>query len=68
MNHVATSQELAAFVGQTGRIDLNGLSIQVKVQDARLRFGHIDLLLTPEAGDGQRWVEAKGVRLDATAQ
>lgn len=64
MSSVATSRELQTYVGQTGRFTVNGLTIQIKVQDARVRFGHVDLLLTPVAGNGSRWVESTRVALD----
>lgn len=64
MSNVATSRDLQAYVGQTGRLALDGLTVQIKVTDARVRFGHVDLLLTPVAGDGTRWVQSDRVTLD----
>jgi hypothetical protein len=31
---------------------------------ARLRFGHLDLLIAPSVGNGERWVEQHRVVLD----
>ena len=59
----STHKDLNAYIGKTGQVDLDGLTVQVKVTDARVRFGHTDLLLTPVAGTGSRWTCADRVRL-----
>ena len=68
-NHVAAPKpnevDLASFAGRSGSIDFHGLSIRVRVLEARRRFGHIDFLLTPEAGEGERWMEHHRVSLDS---
>ena len=61
----AKQTDLASFAGRSGSIDFNGLTIRVRVLEARLRYGHIDLRLTPEAGEGERWVEHRRVCLDS---
>ena len=33
------------------------------VLEARQRFGHLDLLITPIAGNGERWTELKNITL-----
>lgn len=57
--------DLASFAGRSGSIDFNGLTIRVRILEARLRYGHIDVRLTPEAGEGERWVEHRRVCLDS---
>lgn len=38
-------------------MDCGDLTVGVYIKDARVRFGHIDLLVTPIEGSGQTWVE-----------
>jgi hypothetical protein len=57
------SPDLDSFVGRTGNFDTDGLSFGVRVVKARLRFGHLDLLITPTFGKGERWVEQHRVNL-----
>lgn len=54
---------LAPYIGREGLLPLDGIRIVVVVIDARYRFGTMDLRVTPEAGDGSRWVEADRVTL-----
>ena len=36
---------------------MEGLTVGVKITDVRVRFGHLDLLVKPLNGSGERWVE-----------
>jgi hypothetical protein len=36
---------------------LDDLTVGVNITDARVRFGHIDLLVEPINGSGEKWVE-----------
>jgi hypothetical protein len=61
----AVSRDLSAFRGRPGRIDdLDGLTVEVTITDARIRFGHLDLLVTPRSGRGQRWFESRRITFD----
>jgi len=60
---LATADDLTALVGRKGQIELNSLTVEVGVLNARHRYGHVDLLISPEAGFGEQWVEARRVRL-----
>lgn len=51
------------YKGRTGTIAVDDLMVEVKIADARLRFGHLDLLVTPVAGSGERWVEQHRVEV-----
>lgn len=53
--------DLEAYFGLEGIINLNGLEVIVTITDARTRYGHLDLRVTPKAGDGQVWVERKNI-------
>lgn len=52
-----------AYKGLDGTIHENGLNIEVRVVDARRRYGHLDLLVVPKAGSGERWTERKNIVL-----
>ena len=46
-----------SLVGTHATMDCGDLTVGVYIKDARVRFGHIDLLVTPIEGSGQTWVE-----------
>ena len=56
--------DLETFRGRVGTIAVDDLMVEVKIADARLRFGHLDLLVTPVAGTGERWVEQHRVTVN----
>ena len=64
---VHSAYSLQDYIGRTGRANVGDFEIDVKVSDARTRFGHLDLLVTPVAGSGTRWVEQHRVTLDEPA-
>jgi hypothetical protein len=53
--------DLDAYKDVPGRIYLNNLAIGVTIKQARLRFGHLDLLVTPVDGEGEKWMESHRV-------
>jgi hypothetical protein len=60
----AKTINLSEYRGRTGKISLDGLHVGVKIADARVRFGHLDLLVTPVNGDGEKWIESRRVNID----
>lgn len=58
-----TKPDLDSYKGRVGRFEIDGLSFAVEIIDARLRFGHLDLLIVPKTGAGERWVEQHRVLL-----
>ena len=62
-NKKITAEDIAALRGMSGVMKMEDLQISVNVVEARLRFGHLDLLVTPVAGTGERWVETHRVAL-----
>lgn len=52
------------YIGKKGLMGMDGLQVQVRVLNARARFGIMDFLVTPTRGGGQKWVESSRVRLD----
>jgi hypothetical protein len=57
--HVDTN----AYIGLDGSITANSLSVDVKIIGARIRYGHLDLRVTPVAGAGDVWVERKNITI-----
>jgi len=53
--------DLEAYKGLEGRVTQNNLTVNVKITDARIRYGHLDLCVTPIAGEGTVWVERKNI-------
>lgn len=49
---------------RNGFLTVDGLQVGIKITDARLRFGHLDLLITPLTGSGKRWVEQHRIELE----
>lgn len=55
--------DLSSFNGRQGFINVNSLSIGVQIKQARVRYGHVDLLVTPINGVGEKWMEIHKVEL-----
>jgi hypothetical protein len=55
--------DLNAYRGRVGLMNVDDLKVEVRVTDARLRFGHLDLLVTPVSGQGTRWIEQHRIEL-----
>lgn len=45
-----------------GLIDLDGLTVAVRILDARRNFGRNDVLVTPVTGSGERWIDLARVQ------
>jgi len=54
-----------AYKGLKGTISVKNLNVDVVVNDARIRYGHLDLYVTPAAGTGEVWVERKNIEIYA---
>jgi hypothetical protein len=50
-----------AYRKLNGIIHERGLSIGVRIIDARVRYGHLDLKVTPVKGAGEIWIERKNI-------
>jgi hypothetical protein len=55
--------DLGAYKGLEVFFGVPDTDLVVKsfVKDARVRYGHLDLLITPIDGSGEKWVERKNV-------
>lgn len=49
--------DLNRYSNRRGYITINAMSIGVEIIKARIRYGHIDLLVTPITGHGEKWIE-----------
>ena len=58
-----STPDLDTYAGKTGTFQFDGLDFAVTVVKARLRFGHLDLLIKPANGSGEKWVEQHRVSL-----
>jgi hypothetical protein len=56
--------DLDAYKGLTGTIESNNLKIDVKINNARVRYGHLDLNVSPMSGAGEVWVERKNIEIN----
>lgn len=52
-----------AYVGLDAIYHVDDLQFNMIVKESRQRFGHLDLLVTPVTGGGERWVELKNLEL-----
>ena len=52
-----------AYKGLEGSISVQGMTISVKVTDARQCYGRLDLCVEPLHGKGSRWMEHRKVEL-----
>lgn len=55
--------DLNAYIGLHAEYEFGDLTVKTIIRDARTRFGHLDLLITPISGAGERWVERKNLAL-----
>ena len=60
---MATVRELAQYLGRSGHYHVQGMEVAVKVTDARVSFGQVQLEIEPYSGSGTAWVAQDSVRL-----
>ena len=56
------ASSLALFIGKSGALRCEYLSVDVTVADAKRSYGRTLLLVRPVAGTGELWVEESRVR------
>ena len=56
------ASSLALFIGKSGALRCEYLSVDVTVADAKRSYGRTLLLVRPVAGTGEQWVEESRVR------
>lgn len=58
-----TVREMMNVVGKYGGLELAGITVLVRVVDARTCYGRDDLRVEPIGGTGATWVRADSVKL-----
>lgn len=61
-------RKLAELIGETRRLRVDGLRVDVEIRDVREVFGRVDCLVSPVAGSGGQWVSFDRLDSIATAQ
>ena len=57
-----TALELAQHIGQTGAyLGVPDLVIEVRIVDARVSWGQLQLQIQPTSGSGSKWVNAESL-------
>lgn len=59
-----TPINLADYKGRRASMAIDSLAFEVEIKDARIRFGRLDFLVSPQSGNGQKWVEQHKVAID----
>jgi hypothetical protein len=55
------ASSLALYIGKTGMLRCEYLSVDVAVADAKRSYGRTLLLVRPVSGSGEQWVEENRV-------
>ena len=59
------ASSLALYIGKSGALRCEYLSIDIAVADAKRSYGRTLLLVRPVAGTGEQWVEESRIRWTA---
>ena len=60
-----TVAEMAKVIGQRGTLFIEGLDVEIRVDDVRQVWGRTDYQITPIAGAHNKWVSSDRVVLDS---
>ncbi|MFZ9715832.1 MAG: hypothetical protein ACO3CH_00045 [Ilumatobacteraceae bacterium] len=63
---IYTKEELESLQylkGKMGQIEYETMQIAVKILEIRRRFGHVDALVTPDSGKGEKWIALHKVKV-----
>jgi len=58
---MATAKELVSYIGRCGSIHLGKVVVNVRVTDARVSWGAVQVEIEPLSGSGSQWVDVSGV-------
>ena len=58
-----TATYLSTLTGLTGTYPVKDMTVEIRVTDARNRFGGVDVLIEPVCGSGATWVAVESVAL-----
>ena len=56
------ASSLALYIGKSGVLRCEYLSVEITVADAKRSYGRTLLLVRPVAGNGEQWVEENRIR------
>jgi hypothetical protein len=56
------ASSLALYIGKTGALRCEYLSVDITVADAKRSYGRTLLLVRPVVGTGEQWVEESRIR------
>ena len=59
-----TATTMRTYIGRVGSYRVGQMRFEVSVLDVRTRWGALDFLITPCAGQGSQWVQADKVQLE----
>ena len=62
------ASSLPLYIGKTGALRCEYLSVDVTVADSKRSYGRTLLLVRPIAGTGEQWVEESRIRWVAEAE
>jgi len=57
-----TARDMLALIDRTGTMQVEAFEIEVTITDARLRYGNVDVHVTPVNGKGAKWTPIDRVR------
>jgi hypothetical protein len=63
LTNLTDVQVRAMYPGRTGVLEIEGFAINIRIKDARKRFGHLDFLVTPTGGLGERWIQSNRIKI-----
>jgi len=58
-----TVRGLGQFLGRSGHFHVQGMEVAVKVVDARVSFGQVQLEIEPYSGSGSAWVALDSIKI-----
>lgn len=56
---------LQTYIGKQGEVELDGLTFEVVISDAKRVYGHDHVLVHPKKGEGEKWMRAANLSLTA---
>jgi hypothetical protein len=59
----ATTAQLCPLIGRIGTIRHDDADLDVRILDARVRYGNVDLLVAATAGSWSGWIQRNHVTL-----
>ena len=60
---MATTLELAKYIGMNGTLSTGSLRVPITISDARQVFDRVDVLVQPVGGIGFQWVSIERIKL-----